>query len=439
MQTRPRMQAPRHTLLSLAIVGAALLPGRVGAIDLDYELSVGVTHNSNIILSEYDEISETTLAPGIDFSFVHEGRSVDATARGNVRYLHYTSGTFDDEVRSGFSGHLRWRALPERLDFMVDDYLSQQPVNILSPLTPSNTQRVNVLVGGPTLYLRFGDRTRGQLDLRYTRNEAEETADFDGHRLNGAFRVLHDLTPTSRASFNVEANQVEFDDTTVSSDYDRWDVYGNYQRNLNDFDASLDLGYSRLDVVDGAGHDAPLARLALDWRLSAETSLSASLDYQFSDTARSLVATPIGPDLPVGTDIDVSGTIVSSDPYRQKRAEIGFQHATPRYAFDATVFHEQAEYIEADDFDNRFSGAYVGYTHRFNALTDLNLTADYQRREYETLDRLDRDLTLGIGIERRFTRHLTGRFNLLRRTRDSSVQGFSYDDNAALVSIAYRR
>ncbi len=429
----------QHTTLCTALALGLSLAPVAKAVELDYEISTGVIHNSNIILSETEEISETTIAPGVDFTLSHEGRNVDLAGRGSARYLYYTGDTFDNEVRGEFSGHMRWRMLPERLDFVVEDYLSQQPVDILSPVTPSNTQRINILIGGPSLYLNFSDRTRGQFDVRYSRSEAEETAEFDADRLNAAFRLLHELGPTSLASVNVESNRIEFDNAGASDDYDRLDGYVNFQRHLRQLDLSADLGYSSLDVVDGDSYSSPLARLSLAWRFSSETSLEVSGSYQFSDAAQSLAATAIDPDMPIGTDIDVSGVIVSSDPYEQRRFDLRYGHAGVRHGFDATAWHERSEYIEANDFDNDNSGVYLGYTYRINPLLDLVASVDHQRRDFDVTSRLDKDTNYSVGLVKRFTRHWSARADLRRRSRDSSVQGFSYDDNAVSLSLVYRR
>ncbi|GAB3330836.1 outer membrane beta-barrel protein [Marilutibacter aestuarii] len=429
----------QHTTLSTALaLGLAVAPG-AHAVELDYEISAGVIHNSNIILSETEEISETTIAPGIDFTLTHEGRSVDLVGRGNARYLYYTGDTFDNEVRGEFSGHMRWRMLPERLDFVVEDYLSQQPVDILSPVTPSNAQQVNILIGGPSLYLNLSDRTRAQFDARYSRSEAEETSEFDADRVNAAARVLHELGPTTRTSLNVESNRIRFDQAGVASDYDRLDGYVNFQRNLRQLDFSVDLGYSTLDIVDGDSYSSPLGRASLGWRFSPETSINAQASYQFSDTAQSLSSTPVDPDVPIGTDIDVSGVIVSSDPYEQRRLDLGFSHSGPRHGVDASAWYERSEYVEEDDFDNTNSGAAFAYTFRINPLLDLVASVDHQRRDFTVTSRLDKDTNFGVGLAKRFTRHWSARLDLRRRSRDSSVQGFSYDDNAVTVSLVYRR
>lgn len=437
MGTRTAVATPTRSLMFLAL--ATLLSQGANAARLEYEASVSVIHNSNIILSETEEVSETTIVPGITFELSQEGAAVDLIGRGNVRYLYYTGDSFDDEVRGEFSGHMRWRAIPDRLDLVVEDYLSEQPIDILSPFTPSNTQQVNVLIGGPTLYLHFGGSTRGQIDVRYSQSRAEDIDEFDGDRLNGAFRLLHDFSPTDRGSLNLETNRVDFDAASSAADFDRHDGYLNYQRNLNKIDFSIDAGYSRLEFDHGDDFSTTLARADLNWRITPESTFRIGAKRQFSDTTQNLAQTPIGPDQPIGTDIDASGTIVSGDPYRERTLTLGYRHAGVVHSFDAGAYSTRSRYLDDDTFDNDLDGANLGYEYRLRPLLSLVASADYQRREFDNLARRDRDTTLSAGIIKQFTRNWIGRLDLRHRSRDSSVQGFSYDDNAVIVSIIYRR
>ena len=100
--------------------------------------------------------------------------------------------TFDDRFRGKFAGNVNWTLLPERLDWVFEDYMSPQQIDEFASSSPDNEQQVNLFVTGPTLYARFGAATRGQFDLRYGNSYAEENDEFNGDRYSAAARVLHD-------------------------------------------------------------------------------------------------------------------------------------------------------------------------------------------------------------------------------------------------------
>lgn len=426
-----------RSLLCVALL--AVLPQTARAAELDYRLDFAVSHNSNITLSEDDPVSETTLSPGVSFELTQSGTSVEMIARGDFRYLSYTGDTFDDEVRGRFSGHLNWEAIPERLDFVVEDYLSDQPVDILSPFTPNNTQRINIFTGGPTLHARFGKTTRGQLDLRYSHSRAEETSDFDGERYNAAVRVLHEISVTDLVSFNLETNRVDFEQNDGFPNYTRNDGYVSYLRNLKDIDMSFDLGYSELDLENDDTHTSPLARASIGWRITPHTTLDARASYQFSDATQNLATRPGAADDAIGSDINSGDVLITADTYRQRRIDLGYRFTSVRSDLEIGPYYERAKYIGDPSFDNDNRGIYIDYRYRLQPLLTLTATVAHQRRDFDNLDREDRDSTYAVGLIKRFTRHWSARLDLRRTTRNSSAPGSSYDDNAAIVSVSYQR
>ena len=62
-------------------------------------------------------------------------------ARGNLQYLHYVDGSFDDGFRGALSAQAGWTLIQERLEFVVEDYLSRQPIDTLAAFSPGNEQR----------------------------------------------------------------------------------------------------------------------------------------------------------------------------------------------------------------------------------------------------------------------------------------------------------
>ncbi|HZX79471.1 MAG TPA: hypothetical protein VFE72_00765, partial [Lysobacter sp.] len=211
----PRTSRRLARTLPRAALYAALLaavPVSSGAFDVDYEIGFAARHSDNIRLAERDETSDTVVGPQLRVEASHEGASLQFAARGGAQYQHYLNNSFDDELRGTFSGRLNWEVLPERLDFVVQDYLTRQPVNELEPRTPENEQQANILVLGPTLHARFGPRTRGQLDLRYTNSYAEDDEGFNGDRYDATASLVHRMRPTRTISLNLHAGRTDFDE-----------------------------------------------------------------------------------------------------------------------------------------------------------------------------------------------------------------------------------
>lgn len=422
-----------------------VLSGSANAIDVDYEIGVAAHHSDNINLSEENPISETLLAPRVFFDATQVGRTLQLAARGNLEYRHYMDDTFDDEVRGRFAGSLNWKVIPERLDFLLQDYLSLQPIDELLQFSPDNQQQVNVFLAGPTLYARFNPVTRGQLDLRYIDSYAEESESFNSNRYTVAARLIRQTSVNQSLSLNVEASDVRFNETDDVSDYRRYDGYINSSTERKYLDLSLDLGYSRLELDDSvtlAGRDVtssyPLARATLTWRMSPRSVLGTTVRYQLSDATQSLM-TPLELDRPSFNDFRVLDSVASPDVFQERMARVRYTRTGDRAKFNVAPYYRRIRYVEslAEPQDRR--GIVAGIDYRLTPRLTLSAYAAREDRDYVDIGREDKDLIGRIGMARTFGRHWSGRLDVQHMERDSTQVGSSYNENAVMLSFSYQR
>jgi hypothetical protein len=415
-------------------VVAGSLPGSASAVRLDYELGVSVLRSDNIGLSGAAPVEDTVVSPGLRFTASQQGSTFRLDARGDLQYLHYVDDSFDDGFRGALSAQAAWTVIDERLEFVVEDYLSRQPIDTLAAFSPGNEQQANMFIAGPTLYGRFGDATRAQLDLRYGNSQAEETTSFDSDRYSAALRAEREFSRTRRIGLNAEATEVDFDVPLPGTDYTRYDGYLSYRAELRRFDVEIDAGYSRLELDQRPGsHSDPLFRGRLAWKPSARSTLDASVGYQFIDAAQDLVLLDAGagnPQVPIRPDV-----------YRQRRAELGYRFDGVRFDVSLDGYVQRMDYVDAataaSDQDNHGGAFEVGY--RLRPRTRLSFLAAMDTRDYRGLSREDEESILGVGLNHEFTRNWSARLDVLRRERNSTDAGQDYDEHAAGISITYRR
>ena len=76
---------------------------------------------------------------------------------------------------------------------------------------------------------------------------------------------------------------------------------------------------------------------------------------------------------------------------------------------------------------------------RLRPLLTLSFLAGYEDRDYDDIDRTDKNTTVGLGLENQFTRHWIGRFDYQYLERDSNQAGRDYEANSFLLTMIYRR
>ncbi len=289
---------------------------------LDYRVELGLEHNDNVNLNEEDPKSDDILTPAFGFTYRQGGSVVQAHVDGVLTYRDYLHGTFGDDLRSQIGGHVNWTMVPDRVNFVFEDYLGIEPVDTLQVDSPANQQQTNVFGLGPTFDFRFGSAARGAVELRYVNSYAEVSDQFDSNRYVGAFRVLRDLSSTSLVSGNVEAQHIDFIHDIGGPSFDRYNLFGRYVQTLRQFEYSADLGWNWIHSGFPLGdHNAPLARFTVGYHATERSRFDLIGAYQYSDAATDLletVQTNLSPTrvlTEIPTSIPTGAAVVSPQPY----------------------------------------------------------------------------------------------------------------------------
>lgn len=408
------------------------------AVRIDYEVDAGIEHNDNVTLAPSDPIDVNIGRAGLGFGITQDSSTVQATFFGRLEYRNYQDDVYDDTVDGTLTGRLNWVIVPERFAFTVEDDLSLQSVNTLAADVPGNRQQVNVISAGPTLFFDINQTLDGVVELRYINSDAEVTEEFNSDRVNLALRAVKELGPTSRLSFNVQAQQVDFDNDIVARDYDRYDAYARYARTLARFDLGLDVGYSRLEYDrDFADRSDPLLRADLGWRPSERNRFTLSASSQFSDTAADAMSGMETGEVAIPGGISTGDAVVNASPYEERRLVLDYTLTTPRTTLTLAPYLQRLRYVESDQFNQNGDGARFDVSWLARPRLRLGAYAAVDRIDYVNLDREDETRRYGVNITRDWTRRLRSRLEYSRYERESTALGEDADQNILYLSLIY--
>lgn len=424
----------------MAILAAAALAGSAHAGKLDYRFEVEVLHSDNINLSEDNQAKETVLVPRVIFNFKEEGASLELQARGELERRHYFGSRFDDESRSEFAGQLNWSLLPQRLNLVAEDYLSEEPINFRGGRYPGNLQRVNIFLAGPSFFARMGDATRFQLDLRGASTHAEVAPDFDGKRYSAAASVQRDLSPTSKASLNLVSTRAKFDDAATAVDYRRNDAFARYQGRLRKLEYEFDLGHSRLNRDVGEDPTTTIFRATVQWQPNSRNRIRLRARHQFADQVQDLVVRLRDPDESLVPDlVDSSSSLVSSGVYRQRDLELDYRYRGEIVGFRARPLYRQLRYIDRGDADRTERGAFFQLDYRPRPQVTMFLTGSLRNREFQSRNEEDRDRVYSLGFSYRMTQHWGWSAEAIRNKRTSNDPDQAYTENSVFLTVWWQR
>lgn len=451
---------PASSRLARAIgIALALSPAVTLAGTLDYSLYAGLERSNNIALSSDNPMSDNVLAPGATFRFTQLGSTFQANVAGTVEYRKYLENHFDSQAQTQLAGQGNWTIAPDRLDFSIEDYAGVQPVDQLASDAPDNQQQTNVLVLGPTLRMRFGDAARGQFELRYINSYASRVDDFDSSRGLAAFRVYRDLSPTDQLSGNVEFQRVDWANQPSDQNYDRKEAFVRYTSTLAHFDADVMVGGTRLEFDGGRTTSAPLARVRLGWRPSTRNTLSLSGVYQYADAAQDIITTPgvygtsIASDRAEAIDpfggtaglggggagISTGSAVIGSEVYKERRVEATWNWQSTRVTVTVSPAFNKLRYVTDRTFDQTDRGLSVGIGYRLRPTLTLTAFGAADRLTYDTIDRKDTTVRLGLDLSHQVNRHWTWHASVARDRRSSNAAGQDYHESQIFVGVVYRR
>lgn len=431
----PQTTRPIHAVpLALALAAGPACAGQ-----LDYSFSAGVEHSDNINLSANDPVSQSVLIPGLGFSYIEQGATVQAHVTGAAEYRDYLGSAYSNQKLGELAGLVNWTVLPQRLDFLVQDYASVQPLSTLSSDAPDNQQQTNVLSVGPNLHFDLGNAVHGQAELRYIGSRASRTTQFNSSRGEGALRLTRDISPISQLSLNVESQQVDFDDAG-EGDYRRNELFARYVHKLAHLDLDAALGWSRIHFDGGAGDGSdPLARASINWHASVRNTFGVSYMRDYSDAAQDLInlADPVETGTPVS--IQTGGAVIGGGAYLERRIDGYYGYSGERLTFNLSPWYRKLHYVEGANPDQTGRGGDAGLDFRLRERLTLSVFANAERIEYAQLSRRDTTRNLGIGLRQLLNSHWSWRLSLVDRRRTSNAPNAGYHAKEAYFRIIYQR
>jgi hypothetical protein len=421
--------------LALALAAGS---GSAWAGTLDYTLYAGIRHSDNITLSSENPVSQNELIPGLSFTYLQQGSTLQANITGALEYHNYPGNRFDSQTQTQLAGQANWTVLPQRLDFSVMDYAGIQPVDSLASNAPGNQQQTNVLSLGPILHLRFGDALRGQAELQYISSYASKVDDFNSSRGVAAFRLFRDISATDQFSINAETQHVRFDNSS-NTNFDRDELYAHYTNKRARFDTNVMIGWSQLHFPNAPNASKPLARMTFEWRPTLRTTFTLAGVYQYSDAAQDMLQ-PLDKALGnSGGVISTGNATINPQVYQERRLEAIYAFHSERLTLSLTPIVGKLQYLNDPTFDQTSHGGVVSLAYRLRPTLTLTGFADGERLTYSDLGRRDSTVRLGLDLGQQWTSHWNWHASVIRQRRNSNAANQSYRETEIFFGVVYRR
>lgn len=429
-----------RTALAAAI---ALASAPAVAWDIDWSLGLGYEYSDNINRRATDPISGNTITPFFDIAATENGETLQANIVAAMGYDYYTPDELDSNFYVNGGANVTWAIQPERWLWSLDDYASQEPIDIFATESPDNVQNTNVFSTGPTFLYRFSEAMSGRARLRYVNTYAEEDEDFNSDRFVFDARMVRDLTEVSALSFNGSAELVNLDEPTPTApDFNRYALYGGYDWRSTRTTLRADFGWNWVDFDGLDGRDGPLARFGAEVAVTPISTFDVALEHQLSDTASDLAAAVPSADellLPQSAGGTGDSGTIGSDVYEEDTLTLGYTRLGERFTLRASGYYSAEDYEYNAQLNQQNRGILATLDYRLTPLASVGVYGSLDWEDFDEADVDSREDEYGLRFQYSILRNLELDFEVSQAERSSNEPTNEFDETRFYVAVIWRR
>ena len=127
----------------------------------------------------------------------------------------------------------------------------------------------------------------------------------------------------------------------------------------------------------------------------------------------------------------------SGDLYHSKRGEFNYANNNGHSVYTLQAYGRRVDFVTPDLADYREKGGTFQWAGLSSGAMRFSASAAYTKRDFDSLDREDVDLSVGVGVTYNLDRNVTITMEGGRTRRESSVALGSFVDNRVMLLLGY--
>lgn len=416
-----------------AVTGSLMmLCSNAYALRSEVSVGAGLEYSDNIRLVETGEQNETTHIALFGFALTEQSSAIKMDVRSLTEYRNYQNGVFDNDLLFNLNGDLNITFIPNRFDWVVRDYFRQGAPNRRLPETPSNRININTFSTGPDLKFRLGSVDSILASARYSDHYFENNLS-DSERQLVSLSWMHQLINRGVVSATILAENVDFTESVANDDFTRNEIYASYLTTQGHSEIQIDMGSSIIDRDMGKDINGFLGRLNWIRQLGENAAFELAAYAQYTDSGLNLLNAGASP-LQTTT---LGNEQLSTGVYYDESIRATYRRGHMGNSYAIGTFARKEDYESVTTLDRKSYGVLLDGERTLMARLVGNVHASYTQYDFDVSNEIQKVLEVGAGIDYRLSRHLNMAFDITRRSRDSNIAGFDYDENRALLTLYY--
>ncbi len=444
----------------------------------NWGVSAGATHSDNLGRTLDDRLSGTIAQVGLQLGLTDIRPRLDTALATNLAYWDFLNGSYKSRVVGGANGGLSLNLIPERFIWTATDNFGQVAADPTAPVTPGNTQNVNVFSTGPYIELPLWGRINSlALQGLYTKGNFG-TSQEDSQQYLGSVGFLHRLSAKTTVSLTASDSRTTYDDTVAGASFDVRAAALGFSGGGARTTLTASAGYTQLLYL-GETHGGLQARLDLTRLIGARSQFSLELGTQYSDATaefaqqqnfQGVQAGPVVPSVPVsrgtapiysgagplipggsafipggtsttgavpGVPGGIATTTISTDPFKLDYANTTWSILGPRTTLSLGLNVEKEVHQSQMDLNRTYGTLNVTVTRRLTPLLSISANGSYTRQRFSALDAQLNSWNLGAGVDWLLNRVLTLQATFNRQDGSGTGADSQYTEDRVYIGISY--
>ena len=370
----------------------------------------------------------------------------ESTADVNVRFLgqverrHYLGGAFSDDNTIYIDGSALWSIVPQRLNWIAEDFGREVKIDITAPDTPTNRTTVNSFSTGPDTNFRLTSTDFAQFGARYGRYDISGPGDY--YRYEGYARLGHQFSPFTTLSLNYVPVQAYLDPTTSQyTNVLRQDYFVHYDSHSVVNSLIVEAGTTHLTRYGGAPLDGRLLRGSFARTMTSTTSLRLVYSENYSDTYTDLlgqvrsVMTPAG-QAPLAPLPGTAATTQDPNLYLSRQGDVNYVEQGDRLGYNLRGYYRSVDYVTLpQDYYER--GGQFDWNWLFAGETRIGGQVVYIRRTFTSFVQEDVERLATLGATYRLTPNVTFTLTGAKQDRETTAATGAYKDWRVTFLVGY--
>ena len=402
-----------------------------GAFAVVFEpgVGVGLEYTDNAALTADNQLDDLIAIGYIGAKLADTDGPLVADITASLNHHRYTKDTFEDQRYFNLGATADWGMIPNRFNWLLNNFYSQRPINSTQPNTPDNIQDSNFFTFGANIVAPISARQVFSLRPEY-RNFYYELQETDNQQFSVAAGWSYQINALSSMGLNGSVRTIDYDqplidDVTFSSLFLAVAVRryrSNFSTNLGSTHVERDNGQS---TEEFAGN--------LDWRfdLTQRSRFRTFVSTDLTDSSSGALNATVDP----GTG-DPNDLQITTDVIRSKVLTLAYAREDGVLESSLTGQLRELNYSESPN-DRRIRSLNAVFNYPVSGLLASGFYARYRHTELIDLLRTDNDYTVGANLRYQLSRKLRGSFDIKYRNRDSTVEVQSFNELSAYVSLTY--